>query len=111
MLQDEEGHYDEVSDFFHVRGGGLGPRETQVAIGRAARATIRTHLAAHRERLPAIVAEMGEVSEWPSAGRAAAHRFLAGALLRPDSPPPLRELMAQVMQHDVLIRPTAGWRA
>ncbi|MCG5212695.1 cytochrome P450 [Streptosporangium sp. KLBMP 9127] len=105
VLQDEEGHYDEVSDFFHVRGGRLGPRETQVAIGRAARATLRTHLAAHRERLPAIVAELGEVSEWPSAGRAAAHRFLAGALLRPDSPPPLRELMAQVMQHDVLIRP------
>ncbi|MER5647159.1 cytochrome P450 [Streptosporangium sp. NPDC002524] len=105
VLHDEEGHYDEVSDFFHVRGGRLEPRETQVAVGRAARATVRAHLAAHRERLPAVVAELGEVSEWPSAGRAAAHRFLAGALLRPDSPPELRELMARVVERDVLIRP------
>ncbi|MGW6501945.1 cytochrome P450, partial [Nonomuraea angiospora] len=50
---------------------------------------------------------LGEVSEWPSAGRAAAYRFLAEALLRPDSPPPLRELMAQVVRNDVLIRPGA----
>ncbi|MET7337576.1 cytochrome P450 [Nonomuraea sp. NPDC005650] len=105
VLHDEEGHYDDVSDFFHVRGGRLGPRETQVAIGRAARATLRAHLTAHRERLPAVVAEMGEVSEWPAAGRAAAYRFLAEALLRPDSPPALRELMAQVVRQDVLIRP------
>ncbi|MFI7127348.1 cytochrome P450 [Nonomuraea sp. NPDC050153] len=105
VLHDEEGHYDDVSDFFHVRGGRLGPRETQVAIGRAARATLRAHLTAHRERLPAVVAEMGEVSEWPAAGRAAAYRFLAEVLLRPDSPPALRELMAQVVRQDVLIRP------
>ncbi|MFD8562248.1 cytochrome P450 [Streptosporangium canum] len=105
VLHDEEGHYDEVSDFFHVRGGRLEPRATQVAIGRAARATLRAHLAAHRERLPAVVAELGEVSEWPSAGHAAAYRFLAGALLRPDSPPALRELMARVVRRDVLIRP------
>ncbi|WP_329090005.1 MULTISPECIES: cytochrome P450 [unclassified Streptosporangium] len=104
VLHDEEGHYDEVSDFFHVRGGRLGPRETQIAIGRAARATVRAHLAAHRERLPAVVAELGEVSEWPSAGRAATHRFLAEALLRPDSPPALRDLMARVVERDVLIR-------
>ncbi|MGJ6962637.1 cytochrome P450 [Streptosporangium sp. G11] len=104
VLHNEEGHYDEVSDFFHVRGGRLGPRETQVAIGRAARATVRAHLAAHRERLPAVVAELGEVSEWPSAGRAATHRFLAEMLLRPDSPPALRELMARVVGRDVLIR-------
>ncbi|MFI6735070.1 cytochrome P450 [Nonomuraea sp. NPDC050451] len=106
VLHDEEGHYDDVSDFFHVRGGRLEPRETQVAIGRAARATLRAHLAAHRERLPAVVAELGEVSEWPSAGHAAAYRFLAEALLRPDSPPPLRELMEQVVRNDVLIRPS-----
>ncbi|GAA4179530.1 cytochrome P450 [Streptosporangium oxazolinicum] len=105
VLHNEEGHYDEVSDFFHVRGGRLGPRETQVAIGRAARATVRAHLAAHRERLPAVVAGLGEVSEWPSAGRAAVHRFLAGMLLRPDSSPALRELMARVVERDVLIRP------
>ncbi|MFF5108958.1 cytochrome P450 [Streptosporangium sp. NPDC000509] len=105
VLHNEEGHYDEVSDFFHVRGGRLGPRETQVAIGRAARATVRAHLAAHRERLPAVVAGLGEVSEWPSAGRTAAHRFLAEALLRPDSPPALRELMTRVVERDVLIRP------
>ncbi|MFG1686175.1 cytochrome P450 [Nonomuraea sp. NPDC049269] len=106
VLHDEEGNYDQVSDFFHVRGGRLGPRAPQVAIGRAARATLRAHLAAHRERLPAVVAELGEVSEWPSAGRAAVHRFLAEALLRPDSSPALRELMTQVMRHDVLIRPS-----
>ncbi|WP_344746725.1 hypothetical protein [Streptosporangium vulgare] len=86
VLHDEEGNYDEVSDFFHVRGGRLGPRETQVAIGRAARATVRAHLAAHRERLPAVVAELGEVSEWPSAGRVAAHRFLAGGVAAPGQP-------------------------
>ncbi|MFD0890384.1 hypothetical protein ACFQ08_38070, partial [Streptosporangium algeriense] len=50
ILHDAEGDYDEVSDFFHVRGGRLGPRATQVAIGRAARATLRAHWAAHRER-------------------------------------------------------------
>ncbi|MDP9869528.1 MULTISPECIES: cytochrome P450 [Streptosporangium] len=104
VLHDDEGHYGEVSDFFHVRGGRLGPRATQVAIGRAARTTLRAHLAAHRGRLPALVAELGEVSEWPSAGRAVAYRFLAEALLRPDSPPALRELMAQVVRRDVLIR-------
>ncbi|MER5321709.1 cytochrome P450 [Streptosporangium roseum] len=104
VLHDEEGCYDEVSGFFHVRGGRLGPRATQVAIGRAARATLRAHLAAHRERLPAVVAELGEVSEWPSAGRVAAHRFMADALLSPDSPPALRELMERVVARDVLIR-------
>ncbi|WP_436761196.1 hypothetical protein [Streptosporangium sp. V21-05] len=40
VLHDEEGHYDEVSDFFHVRGGRPEPRETQVAVGRAARAAL-----------------------------------------------------------------------
>ncbi|MEV0386469.1 cytochrome P450 [Nonomuraea sp. NPDC050643] len=104
VLHDDEGHYDEVSGFFHVPGGVLGPRSTQVAIGRAARATVRAHLAAHRDRLPAIVAELGEVSAWPAAGRAATYRFLTGMLLRPDSPPGLRELMAKVVRHDVLIR-------
>ncbi|MFC5825885.1 cytochrome P450 [Nonomuraea insulae] len=106
VLHDDEGHYDEVSDFFHVPGGRLEPREAQVAIGRAARTTLRAHLAAHRDLLPAVVAELGEVSEWPSAGRAATHRFLAGALLRQDSPPALLELMAQVVRHEVLIRPS-----
>ncbi|MFF0575566.1 cytochrome P450 [Streptosporangium saharense] len=104
VLHDAEGNYDEVSDFFHVRGGLLGPRATQVAIGRAARTTLRAHLAARRERLPAVVAELGEVSEWPSAGRAAAYRFLAEALLRPDTPPALRELMTLVVRRGVLIR-------
>ncbi|YCK37836.1 cytochrome P450 [Actinomadura sp. ATCC 39365] len=105
ILHDEAGDYDDVSGFFHVGGGLLGPRATQVAIGRAARATLRAHVAARRERLPAVVAELGEVSEWPSAGRAAVHRFLADALLRPDSPPALRELMAYVVRREVLIRP------
>ncbi|MFI7111474.1 cytochrome P450 [Nonomuraea sp. NPDC050227] len=105
ILHDEAGDYDDVSGFFHVGGGLLGPRATQVAIGRAARTTLRAHVAARRERLPAVVAELGEVSEWPSAGRAAVHRFLADALLRPDSPPALRELMAHVVRREVLIRP------
>ncbi|MEV4395575.1 cytochrome P450 [Nonomuraea sp. NPDC049607] len=106
ILHDEAGDYDEVSGFFHVGGGLLGPRATQAAIGRAARTTLRAHVAAHRERLPAVVAELGEVSQWPSAGRDAVHRFLAGALLRPDSPPALRELMAHVVRREVLIRPS-----
>ncbi|MFI9596361.1 cytochrome P450 [Nonomuraea sp. NPDC052265] len=106
VLHDEAGDHDDVSGFFHVGGGLLGPRATQVAIGRAARATLRAHVAAHRERLPAVVAELGEVSRWPSAGRAAVHRFLAGALLRPDSSPALRELMAHVVRREVLIRPS-----
>ncbi|MFI6502838.1 cytochrome P450 [Nonomuraea typhae] len=105
VLQDDAGHYGEVSGFFHVRGGLLGPRATQVAIGRAARATLRAHLTAHRERLPAVVAELGEVSTWPSAGRHAAHRFLSDALLRPGTPPDLRALMELVVERDVLIRP------
>ncbi|MER7133123.1 hypothetical protein, partial [Streptosporangium saharense] len=104
VLHDAEGNYDDISDFFHVRGGLLGPRATQVAIGRAARATLRAHLAGRRERLPAIVAGLGEVSEWPSAGRAAAYRFLAEALLRPDTPVALRELMTLVVRRGVLIR-------
>ncbi|RSN09299.1 cytochrome P450 [Nonomuraea sp. WAC 01424] len=105
VLHDDAGDYDDVSGFFHVGGGVLGPRATQVAIGRAARTTLRAHVAAHRERLPAVVAELGEVSAWPDAGRAAVHRFLAGALLRPDSSPALRELMAYVVRREVLIRP------
>ncbi|MEU1729585.1 cytochrome P450 [Streptosporangium sp. NPDC020145] len=104
ILHDPEGDYDEVSDFFHVRGGRLGPRATQVAIGRAARATLRAHLTAGRERLPAVVAELGEDSEWPSAGRVAAYRFLDEALLSPDSPAALRELMTRVVRRGVLIR-------
>ncbi|MFF0771222.1 cytochrome P450 [Nonomuraea wenchangensis] len=109
VLHDQEGHYDEISDFFHVRGGRLEPRAAQVAIGRAARATLRAHLAAHPERLPAVVAELGETSVWPAAGHAAVHRVLSEALLRPDTPPDLRQLMALVVRRDVLIRPAGRW--
>ncbi|MEZ7125221.1 cytochrome P450 [Nonomuraea sp. AD125B] len=105
VLHDQDGNYDEISDFFHVRGGRLEPRAAQVAIGRAARATLRAHLAAHPERLTAVVAELGETSVWPAAGHAAVHRVLSEALLRPDSPPDLRRLMALVVRRDVLIRP------
>ncbi|WP_202638953.1 cytochrome P450 [Bailinhaonella thermotolerans] len=105
VLHDGEGRYDDVSDFFHVPGGRLEPRAAQLAIGRAARRTLRLHLEASRDRLPALAAALGETSEWPAAGRDLTHRFLAGALLRPGSPPGLRALMEHVVRRDVLIRP------
>jgi len=104
VLRDEDGCYDQISDFFHTRGGRLEPRAAQMRVGRAARHLLWTHVTRNGDRLPELVAGLGAHSVWPAAGRVVVHRFLAEILLRADSSPRTREAMAQVVRHNVLIR-------
>lgn len=103
VLTNEEGLYEEHSDFFFTRRGLFGPRSVQVEIGRSSRALLRAHLRAHAEELPdAVRRSLVPASEWPDAGNWLVYRHLAAALVRPDSPARLLRILDGVVERAVL---------
>lgn len=103
VLTNEEGLYEDHSDFFHTRRGHFGPREVQVEMGRSARALLRAYVREHAEELPAAVERaLVPSSEWPDAGNWLTYRHLAPALVSPDSPPRLLRTLDEIVERAVL---------
>lgn len=102
VLTNEQGLYEDHSDFFHTRRGNFGPREVQEEMGRSARALMRAHLRAHADRLPAAVGALVPVSDWPDAGNWLAYRHFAPVLIAPDSPARLLQAVEQIVRRAVL---------
>jgi cytochrome P450 len=102
VLTNDDGLYEEHSDFFHTRRGVFGPREVQVQIGRAGRTLMRAHLQARADGLADLVRrELVPASEWPDAGNQLVYRHLADALVAPDSPARLRRTIDAVVERAV----------
>jgi cytochrome P450 len=104
VLRNDEGRYREHSDFFHTRYGVLAPRSTQLKIRRQSRAFLRAHLEqrAAGDLAAFLEANLASTSDWPDTGNWLAYRYLAPALLAPDSPPKLRRLLDEIVQRSVL---------
>lgn len=102
VLANADGLYADTSDFFHTGMGTFGPRSAQVEIGRAYRSRLREHLEAHGDELTSSVAELAPVSEWPDAGNRLLYRYFAPLLLGPETPPPLRRTIDEVVERAVL---------
>jgi hypothetical protein len=103
VLANEEGLYEEHSDFFHTRRGYFGPRELQVEMGRTSRAFLRAWLREHAGELPdAIRRALVPSSEWPDAGNWLIYRHFRSALVAPDSPARLLRTMDEIVERAVL---------
>lgn len=102
VLANEDGLYEEHSDFFQTRRGVFGPRELQVEIGRSARAFLRSYLRDHESELPEAVARLAPESEWPDAGNWLLFRHLGPALVAPDSPQSLLRTVEDIVRRAVL---------
>jgi cytochrome P450 len=103
VLANEEGLYQEHSDFFHSRRGMFGPRSVQVQIGRASRALLRAHCAARADDLAESVRrELVPTSEWPDAGNRLLYQHLGAVLAASDSPIRLRRTLDEVVDRAVL---------
>lgn len=103
VLINDEGLYEDHSDFFHIRRGTFGPRSVQVQIGRSSRELLRAHLAARAGGLAELVRrELAADSEWPDAGNRLVYRHLAAALVAPDSPARLRRTVDEIVERAVL---------
>lgn len=102
VLTNEEGLYEDHSDFFHTRRGNFGPRELQVEMGRSARTLLRAYVREHAAELPPAVERLAPTSEWPDAGNWLLHRYLTPALVAPDSPAPLLKILDGIVERAVL---------
>lgn len=102
VLANDDGLYQDHSDFFFTRRGSFGPRGAQVAIGRATRALLRPFLENRTEEIAAGVARLGSESLWPDAGNRLVYRHLATALIAPSSPEPLRTTVDRIVERAVL---------
>jgi cytochrome P450 len=103
VLANDDGLYQEHSDFFHTRRGTFGPRSVQVQIGRSARSLLNAYLAAHADELAASVRrDLVPASEWPDAGNWLVYRHLAAVLVAPDSPVRLRRMVDEIVERAVL---------
>lgn len=103
ILTNEEGLYEEHSDFFHTRRGVFGSRSTQVRIGRSSRTLLRSHLAARADGLAESVERaLVPVSTWPDAGNWLVYRHLADVLVAPGSPVRLRRILDEIVERAVL---------
>jgi cytochrome P450 len=102
VLTNDEGLYEDHSDFFHTRRGNFGPRSLQVEMGRKARALLRTYLRAHAKELPESIKALAPASDWPDAGNRLIYRHLAAALIAPDSPVRLRQAVDAIVERAVL---------
>jgi cytochrome P450 len=98
VLSNDDGLYQEQSDFFHE----FGPRSVQARIGRSARTLLRAHLAARADDLAESVDALAPSSDWPDAGNWLIYRHLADVVLAPDSPVRLRRIVEDVVRRAVL---------
>ncbi|MFI7104255.1 cytochrome P450 [Streptomyces sp. NPDC050161] len=96
-----------VSTFF---GDMLPSRPAQIALGRAVRNVMRAHLPVYRQCLAEAVAGLGPVSQWPDAGPSLVYRCTADALLHPDAPTALRQLMAKAVAGGLTARQRYMWQ-
>jgi cytochrome P450 len=97
------GGFVETSDFFHTRRGVFGPRDTQIKMGRAARALVHRHLAARGADLPRLVSErLAPRSAWPDAGNLLIHEHLREVLVRPGAPEVVRQTIKEIVNRAVL---------
>ncbi|RKH15468.1 cytochrome P450 [Corallococcus sp. CA053C] len=102
-LSNAEGLYEEHADFFQTEEGMFGPRSAQLEISREARTLLKTYLAARAGELPDVLRQtLVPTSEWPDAGNRLMHRYLADALVSPDSPDSLRKIVGVVVERAVL---------
>jgi cytochrome P450 len=103
VLANDEGLYQDHSDFFHSKRGLFGPRSAQEEMGRASRALLRAHLAARSDRLTdSVQRALVPSSEWPDAGNWLVYRHFQDAVIAPDSPARLRRTLDQVVERAVL---------
>jgi cytochrome P450 len=103
VLANDQGLYQDHSDFFHSKRGLFGPRSAQEEMGRASRTLLRAHVAARADRLADSVARaLVPSSEWPDAGNWLVYRHFQDAVIAPDSPPRLRRILDQVVERAVL---------
>jgi cytochrome P450 len=88
----------------------LPTRAAQVAVGQAARNTVRAHLPRYRTALEAAVEDLPAASRWPAAATDLVYRGLADVLLHPDSSAPTRRLMDQALHGGVMFRSPHVWQ-
>lgn len=96
-----------TSGFF---GGLLPTRTAQVAVGQAARNTLRAHVSEYRDALVGALAELPATSRWPAAGSELVYRSLANVLLHPHTPAGTRRLMDQALHGGVMFRSPHVWQ-
>ncbi|HEX7182303.1 MAG TPA: cytochrome P450 [Thermoanaerobaculia bacterium] len=103
VLTNDQGLYEDRSDFFHIKQGTFGPRAVQMQIARASRELLRAHVDARADELAAAVErELVPVSGWPDAGNWLVYRHLQAALVAPDSPLRLRRIVDEIVERAVL---------
>jgi hypothetical protein len=103
VLTNDEGLYEDHSDFFHLRRGSFGPRELQVQMGRTSRTLLRAYLHQNAGELPkAVERALVPTSEWPDAGNWLLYRHLGPALVAPDSPARLLRTLDEIVARAVL---------
>ena len=103
VLTNDQGSYQDHSDFFQSRHGTFGPRSAQVQIARASRELLRAHVESRAHELAAAVErELVPASSWPDAGNWLVYRHLAAALVTPDSPLRLRRTVDAIVERGVL---------
>ena len=103
ILSNQEGLFEDHSDFFHTRNGTFGPRSVQVAMGRFFQGLLRTHLHQRRRHLSDFLRqELPRRSEWPDAGNWLIHQQVADVLISPGSPPALGRLLREIVGRSIL---------
>jgi len=103
VLANRSGDYREHSDFFYTSSGIFGPREVQVAVGRAVRHMLQDHLDTHAAGVPDLVAHaLAPVSRWPDAANHLMYAQFGPALLGPGTPEEVCGLVGQAVRRAVL---------
>ncbi|MCB1034553.1 MAG: cytochrome P450 [Acidobacteria bacterium] len=103
VLANDDGLYDDHSDFFHTRRGPFGPRRLQVRIRRATLALLTRHHSAQEKSLPALVEDaLAPLSDWPDAGNWLAYRFFSPVLVAPRRPRSLHRTVERIVRSSVL---------
>jgi cytochrome P450 len=88
----------------------LPTRAAQVAIGQAARNTLRAQVPEYREALVAALADLPATSRWPTAASELVYRSLANVLLQPHTSAGTRRLMDQALHGGVMFRSPHVWQ-
>jgi cytochrome P450 len=88
----------------------LPTRAAQVAIGQAARNTLRTSLPEYRDALAGALTELPATSRWPATAADLVYRSLANVLLHPRTSARTRRLMDQSLHGGVMFRSPHLWQ-
>ncbi len=88
----------------------LPTRDAQVAIGQAARNTLRARVPEYRDALAGALADLPPASRWPATASELVYRGLADVLLHPGTPAGTRQLMEQALHGGVMFRSPHVWQ-